>query len=380
MSISNSTNSVLSKSGSILRALDATSNWRALLVTASSFLVAAIVMVLGGLVFAKTFSTWMIAFFSIVAFLLLTIGISATGFMMMDSARGAESRGWADALISSIFSVHRYFLSLLVLIAAYLVWMIVLSLVLLVCKIPGLGATLYTAVFPLAILISGIFTIFMFYAGAGILWPSIWDDGSVMQTMARLWMVAKERFMSLVILSLLLSLLVSVVAGLVFGVFASGTLITAALSGLILGSSINPMELLGFMSGLVMGGGMQGSGYGAAMVIGGGMLFLLFMAIPANVSILGFCINYLQLTDGLDLSEAQKQIQSGLDEAKRRAEAAKARAEEMQRQRVAQQASQQTAVPEPSQPLSNAQDVCAVCGAPTTLDDMFCGGCGNKLK
>lgn len=380
MSVSNSTNSVLNKSGSILKALDATSNWKALLLTAATFFVAAMVIGIGGFIFTKTYYTAVPFIFGLVSLLLLITGLSATGYLMMDTAKGMPIRSCADALISSVFSVHRFILSLLMLVVIVIAWFIVVSAALFVCKIPGLGATLYTVIFPASVLTGGVLFIVTAYAGAGVVWPSIWDDGSVMETMARLWAVAKNRFMSLVILNILLGLLVAVVAGLTFSVFFIGVGATTGLSALILSYSVDTMHMLTMM-GSMMGGGLgESGGYFAAMGIGGGALFLIFLAIPTNVSILGIGLNYLELTAGLDLSEAKKKIQEGLDEAKKRAEAAKERANELQRQRAALQAERQATMP--AEPISteSINSTCQACGAPIAPDDLFCVGCGNKLK
>src|SRR5690606_24784633 len=149
MSVSKSTNSVLQNSGSILRALDAASNWRALLLTAGSGIVFIIVTAIVASLAAKMGAFWVAGLFSLLAIGLLAIGLSATGFIMMDTAQNAPARSLTDALISSVFSIHRLLLSLLVLVVAYVVWILVLSLILYVCKIPGLGPTFYTVVCPL---------------------------------------------------------------------------------------------------------------------------------------------------------------------------------------------------------------------------------------
>ncbi len=386
MSVSNSTNSVLQNSGSILRALDAASNWRALLLTVGSGIVFIIVTAIGASLAAKMGAFWVAGLFSLLAIGLLAIGLSATGFIMMDTAQNAPARSLTDALISSVFSIHRLLLSLLVLVVAYVVWILVLSLILYVCKIPGLGATLYTVVFPLGIVISGVFTIFLLFSGIGIIAPSVWDGGSVMDTLARLWAIAKERFMPLVILSLLLGFLVTVVNMLVFGVIFSGISLVTGLSAQILGSSLNigiSPDLLGMLMSGSLGHGMGDSGYFIAALIGGGILMSIVFAIASNVYLLGACINYLQLTDGLDISSAQRQIQEKLDEAKRRAEAAKNRAQELHQQQQAKRAEAKEAesskTVSPSSP-ENAFLSCHACGTQISPDDLFCESCGTKLR
>lgn len=379
MSVSNSTNSVLQSAGSILRSLDAASNWRALLLTAASFVAFILVTAVGTSLSAKAGVFWIAGLFSLLAVGVLIVGLSAVGFMMMDMARGTAARSVTDALISSVFSIHRLLLSLLVLAVAYVAWVLALALLLYVCKIPGLGATLYTIVFPLGIIISGIFTVFLLFAGLTVIAPSVWDNGSVMDTLARLWAIARERFIPLVILTLLLGLLAATVNVLVFGIFFTGTSLVTGLSAQIIGASggggLSP-HLLGmlFMGGF---GGMSGGGYFLAALIGGGILLSIVIAISGNIYTLGLCINYLRLTDGLDITAAQQQIQQKLDEAKRRAEAAKARAQALQQQAA------DRARERPEADTQNAVEsapACSACGAPAAADDVFCGHCGTKLR
>ena len=400
MSVSKSTNSVLSNAGSILRSLDAASNWRALLMTAGAIVAFMLVTAIGAALAAKSGSFIIAGLFSLLAFAFFIAGISASGFMMMDTARGIPARNMTDALFSSVFSIHRLILSLLVIFAIYLVWLVILAVLLFVCKIPGLGPLLYTVVFPVGVIISGIFTIFMLYAGTGVIAPSVWDGGSVMETIARLWAVAKERFMPLIILALLLGLLVGVISGLIFGVFFAGAAVMMGLSASILGSSMGGLGMgPGLLGLMMMGGGYDmegGGGYMLAALIGGGALACLIAAIPANIFLLGTCINYLQLTEGLDISQAQQQIQAKLDEAKRHAEAAKARAQEMQQQREKQaqeaktardleqavkqneQTKTEAALLNPA-PLPPAGLTCPSCAAAVSADDVFCEKCGTKL-
>lgn len=374
MSISNSTNAVVVRFGSLLRALEATCNWKALLLTAGSFAAATIVMTIGGTIFAKTYWGWVIVFFTILAVLVGSIGMSATGYIMMDSAKGISARSVGDALLSSIFSIHRLYLSMLILGLGFLAWVVLLVIVFFVCKIPEIGPILYTVVFPLGVVISGVFCVFLFFAGVGVVSPSVWDGGTVMETAVRMWAIAKQRFVTLVMQNILVALLVIIVSALIFVVFVAGVRVTAALSAFTVGAQINPMDMMVGLGSIMMGntyGLSNGTGYLMAMLVGGGILWLVFLAIQVNITLLGNCIIYLELVDGLDIGEAQKQIQSGIDEAKRRAEGAKARAEELQRKR---------ATTHPSKTFAGDHAKCPACGEPTTPEDVFCGNCGHGLK
>lgn len=377
MRISNSTNVVLGKFGSLLRALEATGNWRALLLTAGSFAAATIVMTIGGAIFAKTYWGWIIVLFTILAVLVGSIGISATGYIMMDSAKGITARSVGDALLSSIFSINRLYLSMLVLVLGFFAWVVLLVIVLFICKIPEIGPILYTVVFPLSVVISGMLSVFMFFAGVGVVSPSVWDGGTVMETTARMWTVAKQRFVILAMQSILVLLLVLVVSALIIVVFAAGASVTASLSAFTIATQISPMDLMGGLGSLMIGntyGLSNGTGYVLAMLVGGGILWLIFLAIQVNITLFGNCIIYLELMDGLDIGDAQKKIQSGLDEAKRRAEEAKARAEELQRQNAITHSSKNHISSDDS--LS----MCPACGEVSAPEDAFCGNCGHGLR
>lgn len=398
MSLSNSTGAVLSKSGSLLKALDALSNWRAVLLMALTMVAAMLVMMLGTKLAIQLGSASLIGLFSLLSLVVFVIGYSATGFIMMDTALGQTPRGAVDALLASLFSVHRLFLAILVLGIAYILWVVVLSLLLFVCKIPALGPVLYTLIFPLGIIVSGVFTVFLFYAGGAVIAPAVWEGDSVIDTLAKVWAVAKNRFLALVILTLLLGLMIWVVGGLIIGIFFAGITLTGGLSASILGAQ---MPGVGMLMGM-LGGGMgdmqsmammsggdyanySSTGYLTAAGIGGGALFCLVIAIPTNILVLGICINYLQLIDGLDVGAAKQELHAKLDEAKRGAMVMKTRAEELQQQRKAQKQAQNTqaepASVEAQAPVATGSNLnCPACSSAITEEDAFCGNCGSKLK
>jgi len=162
---------------------------------------------------------------------------------------------------------------------------------------------------------------------------------------------------------------------------------------------------MGMISGLMgnhmgnrmgYGGGFEaletGMAYTSAFGFATGLLFSVGMVIPFLTMINGTCLIYLQVTDGLNFTEAEEQLQAQMQEAKRRANEAKDRAgAKLQEAKDAAAAataksSQPAAKTEPeiapvvtpAMPPTPVARTCSACKAPLAADDVFCGECGTK--
>lgn len=374
----------------LLRAPEALKNWQALALLAGTFLVAELIAMLGGYIASKfnlSSMTMIIggAFFLLSA-LVVVSGVSGAGILLMDQARNIELRRMLDAFIAGAMSVLKFVLIFILDGLALLLFVIVCGLLLLVCKIPGVGPALYTVVFPLMILGSGLVFAALFFVVVPMTLPAIWEDNSVKGVYARRWALFENRVVQIVLSLIVLLFIVAIVANIVGFTFFSGFFFTSGLSLPILNSGVRVENIFSNLMSLAQGGG---DGYATAATFGGGLLFIAAMAIPGLVYIMGINLIYLGAMEGLDLTAAEQRISQTMEDAKRHAEEAKARAataSQRAREAAAQRTQSQPAMaapkiiqPSPAAP-AQAKMYCPGCSVAITADDLFCGECGYKLR
>ncbi|MGA0571987.1 hypothetical protein ACO2Q9_14815 [Variovorax sp. VNK109] len=397
----------LSSAGSLLSAVDAVRNVRALLVMLGALVAGALVWGLGALLAVK------IGFLAGALFFLAGAGVAfyganAAGIMIMDEAKGLRSRPIVAALVTSLATSHRLLLALLLFAAIYLLGLLALAIVLLICKIPFIGPLLYTVVFPVSVVIVGV-AIFALYAVVFPLSaPAVWDGAGTMQTVSRLLAIARSRIVNVLIMMALLFFLVGVVGGFIALIMVSGTLVTGGMSAAILDMG-GMMGMMGGLGGMGDYGGGRSGSYMLAAGIGGGVVYAIAFSLPALVYLRGCCQVYLGNLQGVDVEGMEAQLREKVDAAKRKAEDLRAQATAAAAAAQASASSPATASPPPSpvaapvtppapsSPPASVADLpvppapaiapsepapvykCAQCGAPFVPGDAFCGECGHKL-
>ena len=367
----------LSQSASLLSAVDAMRNWRAAGLLLGSLLVAGLVGALGGVLSLQVHFALGLVFF-LFAFAIYFYGISAVGIMMMDEAQGGESRPIFAAVLTSLAISHRIMFVLLLALLVYVVGVVVMALLLLICKIPGLGPLLFAFVFPLCVVISGL-AIFAGYAVIGTLTgPAIWSGATTLEALSRLAAIARQRIVVVILSVLVLLLICCFVGGILFSILFTGTLVTGAMSAGIIG--VSGLDLNSVMGGFNMPGYGRGgdSAHLAAGAFGWGVVMAIAFTLPLLVYLRGLGQLYLANIQGVDVGEMEQQFRGTLDAAKRSAAEFKAKGEALaakQAERFDRTASVPTTPPAASPP----QYRCTVCSTPYLAGDVFCGGCGQKL-
>lgn len=370
----------LSQTTSLLSAVDAVRNWRAAALLLGSLLTAGLLGSLAGVVSFQVHPA-LGAVFALLAVAVFFYGANAAGIMLMDEAQGSPSRPVLAAVLTALSIGHRFILVMLLVGMVYVVGLLAMALLLLLCKIPGLGPLLFAFVFPLCVVISGV-AIFAGYAVIGPLaGPAVWSGSTTTQALSRLAAIARQRIVVVVLSVLVLLLICGFVGGLILGVMFTGTLITGGMSAGIIG--VSGMDLgsvmgMGSMSGY---GGGGSSGHVAAGGFGWGVLMAVAFTLPLLVYLRGCCQLYLANIQGVDVEGIEQQLRDKLDAAKRSASEIKAKGEAMAAQQA--QRFEKTAaagpVPAPAADPGALQARCAVCSTPSLPGDAFCGGCGNKL-
>jgi hypothetical protein len=233
----------------------------------------------------------------------------------MDTARGVPPRSMVDALVYGLTCIPKLIVLALALVVVEIVVFIVLAIVFFICKIPFLGPLLFAVVFPVSVVVAGITVCGLFLCMVLSL-PAIWQGATIMRALGQTLAIARSRLVEAVLLLVFVGFLAFAVGFVVFGVLGAGLLPTLGLTSAILGFGGGLGEM-----GSVMGM-MQGYGGGGAMVagaIGSLVLWAVAASLVGQVYLLGLCLVYLRVTEGLDPSAAEAALRGGLDEARRRA-------------------------------------------------------------
>lgn len=361
----------LTQSSSLLGALDAVTQWRPFAVLVMTFLACVVVNATFAAIFASMMVMSGIASFLFMLAILMTFGIAlvgmnAAGILVSDGVWGRPQRNITDALLTSLFTSHRLLLVLLFEGLLLLAYLLVLGFLLLICKIPGVGPLLFAIVYPLGALLTGLVLFGLLYVAIPLAAPAIWSGSTAISALVMLKEIARHRLIMAVVMSLMLGLLVLVVSGIVVGIVGSGVGITLSMSAGIFGMSMNFDGLMG-----LMGGASASSGYMWGLGLGSTILFLV-AAIPlVLVGMKGAAIIHHTAIAGLSLREAEEKVNQQL-------QAAKDRAQEIKTQVAAQAAAAQQVTPKEAPPALAL--TCPICTTAVTDADVFCGGCGHKLK
>lgn len=370
---------------SLLDSLDAMTNKRAFLALVIAAVAGLITMSLAGFLFTQyeTWSSILGVGLSLVAMLIIFTGISASGFLLMDQASGSEVRGIGEAYLIALFTLPKLIGLILTQLLIFVVLLIAIALLLVVCKIPGLGSVLYMVVFPVTAAISGLVMAGLFYVFTSLSLPSLWVGCTYREVLARLWAITKNRLVMVILLLVLLIFLTGFVSAVIGGVTFGGMALVGAMSAAILDFSIsNISDVLQILSGNF------GEGYFAGGMLGASLLFAAAMTLPMLVYLKGLCHIYLQAADGLDFSEAERAIAERADQIKQRAQEAQRRAREsIDKTREAAKSSANitqnaalSAIGDTALNVQNQNLTCPACHTVITADGVFCEHCGNKLK
>lgn len=394
MSISDSAKSSLS----LLDAVEAVKNWRALLLLLGTVLVA----VLCFAAFAALGKPVLIAIGALLAWAIFFYGCNAVGIMIFDSVNSGYQPAMTHAIVRSLGTSHRLLGVQLLGMLAFLAALLVAAMLLFTGKIPGIGP-LFSFVFtPLSAIMLGFLWFVLTYVLLPFASVAIWSGETVMSALGNLIAIAKERLLTVVLQQMFLLFIATIAALVLLGMLLVGSGLTSAISDSVL--SIGGGFGGGFDGGY---GGGYGRGYGGhdmnlidilleglgiVMTPGSSGLAVAFglaLVLPGLIAIQGMCQIYIAAIQGLDLESAKNSLQGGLAQVKDRmkeaqrtaqaaAESARRNAQQPQQQpETGQQAYQQPVQPTTQAPPTNA---CAICGEPLNEGDKFCGGCGNKTQ
>jgi len=264
---------------------------------------------LGMLAQLLAFVVWVVA---------IGTGINAAGLLQMDAARGAAPRPLVDALVQGLMCIPKLVVLALAFLAVEIAVFIVIALLMLVSKIPFLGAMLFVVVFPVSVLLAG-FTVVGVAICMVLSLPAIWQGETITRALAQTFAIVKSRLVEAVLLLVFVGLLCFVVGFIVFGVLAAGLVPTLGLAASILGfggfGGFSDLGGMGSLMAMAQGGG---GGHAIAGAIGFLLLWAVAGSLVGQVYLRGLALVYLRVTEGLDVAASEAALLAGLDEARRR--------------------------------------------------------------
>ena len=311
------------------------------------------------------------------------VGVNGVGILISDDVWERPQREIKDAFRVSLRTSHRLILIFLLEGILFLAFLLALAILLFLCKIPGIGPLLYAFVFPIGAILSGVVLSGLLYVAIPLAAPAIWNGASVVSALAMLKEIVRRRLLFVLVMTLLLGLLLIVLGGLIALIVGGGMSIMMGLSASVIGASMDPGAAFNSFAGF----GRSGGSYTWALGFGVATLFLVAGAPVILVGMKGAALIHRAAVSGLSLAQAEEEIARKMDEMKKRSQEAKAQVKEKM---VAAQAAAKgsnnanskldSAPLEETPQVSAAPVICPACSVSVGESDLFCGGCGHKLK
>lgn len=373
------------QAGSVIGALDAISNYRALAIEVAGQIAGTLVLALCAAISGSAAS------FAVGMLLATLIGVvtwNAAGVVLMDQVLGSSPRPVADALIAGAFASIKGVVALIAAILAVIGVVLVIALLLYVCKVPGVGPVLFFLVFPVATIAMGMVLAALFLLFFPVAAPAIWAGESIGGALARVAVVAKRRLVGVVIRNIALGIVILIAGAILWGVLLIGVSATGGLSTGILnvGASLpSPDQILGGGFGSRRGG----DGYVTAALSGGMLLLVVVLTLPFLMLQKGWCLIYADTVADLDVSAIEAGMQQRMAQVKQKADAARDRVQQhnLAARAAATVAAQSRGVEMPGKQVAHVSAAtaspsgrtCPSCHAAIPAGDAFCGECGFRL-
>jgi hypothetical protein len=221
----------------------------------------------------------------------------------MDEACGRRPRDVVDALRDALLGAHRLILVLLGVAFAGALLLAALVALLWAARLPRVGPLLFAALVPAAVVLLGAFALAVVGVVGPLAAPCVWSGLSVRAAWAFLAAQVRRRLLFVALLGIAGSLLATAVAALVgFGVAVGGRAV-ALLAVLVLQVDLPPQQLMAGLFGFGLrtlaptGAAVTHNPYGAAALVGGGVVFALALVLPGAVYLRAGCAAFLAVRE-----------------------------------------------------------------------------------
>ncbi len=293
----------------VLASVDAVRNVRAGYALLLTFALAGLLLALADRAMAGEASVLAVGWGG-AALTVLFYGTNSAGLLLMDQERALPVREVAQALRDALGCAHRLLLVLSVVLVIAALGLALVAAALAITRLPVVGPALFGLLLPAAVVLVGTATLAGAAVVAPLAAPAIWSGLSVRQTLALLQRQVRQRLVLVALLTGAVSGLAALVGALASFVVLTGGRVVALLAVFAAGVEVPPTLLMaGFF-----GQGLRGLGatpispgaspYVSAALAGGGLVFLLALALPALVALRGACAVYVALEEREDSRHA----------------------------------------------------------------------------
>lgn len=386
--------------GLLLRCYEALRNWRALLTLAIGFVVAALLLALSGVIAEQLMvhGWFKLAgaagiLIGVIAWLVVLVGINATGLLLVDQADGSPSRGFGAAFFGGLGVTGQSIVCLLILGVGMVLIVLILWALSFLGRIPGIGPMFsFLLAGPTMLVLGACFAVLAF--GVSLMSVALWRGNGMLGSLGRAIDIVLKRPLDVVLHFIVLWLLIVPIEIFVALVLYAGAMLTlmmyASSGGLVNGLSAYGGGYGGSPLGALMGSAASLGGASASL----GIVFAAVMALFVLISMLGNILIYDSLAGSTEAGSADflrakaAQMKARVDENRPRAAPAPAYAAPApMAPPPAAPATPPPVAPATPPPVAQAPVVpqaaspapasCVSCGATMTPGDRFCGECGS---
>ncbi len=286
----------------VLASVDAVRNGGAVYALLATFAAAGLLLAMAESAFGRDALAWGVVWGG-ASLTTLFYGSNATGLLLFDQARGQRPRAVADALVAALTSAHRLLLVLVCVAGAAAAVLAVLAVALWLTRLPWVGPALFGLLLPAGVVAVGVAILSGAVVLAPLAAPAVWSGLGVAATLGLLARHVRQRLLFVALLMSAVSGLAALVGALITFAVMTGGRVVSALAVLVVGIELPPQTLTAglFGHGLrslgAAGAPAAQSAYGQAALAGGGVVFMLALALPALVYLRGTCAVYLALEE-----------------------------------------------------------------------------------
>lgn len=291
----------------VLASVDAVRNGSAVYALLATFAAAGLLLAMAESAFGREALAWGMLWAG-ASLTTLFYGSNATGLLLFDQARGLPPRAVGAALAAALATAHRLLLVLICVVAAAATLLAGLAAALWLTRVPLIGPALFGLLLPVAVVAVGVAILSGIAVLAPLAAPAIWSGQGVVATLGLLARHVRQRLLLVALLMSAVSGLAALVGALITFAVMTGGRVVSALAVLTAGIDLPPQTLMAglFGHGLrslgAAGAPAAQSAYGQAALAGGGVVFMLALALPALVYLRGTCAVYLALEERDDRS------------------------------------------------------------------------------
>lgn len=335
--------------GTLARAAEGLTQWRPLLLAFLTLLLTGVVITLGQWL-ALNVAGILALVMMLLAFVVLMGGFSGVGIMLMDKAKEQPVRSFAAAASAGLLCLPKFLLIGLAMMAAFIVYMLLASVIYFIGKIPFIGGLIAFIAHPVLVLVFASALVALIWVIGPLMAPALWSGMPVKAAMGNVIAIARKRLIEVVLMEVVLYIILSLIGVMLFAGLVPASFSLTALGASIMGDSNAMMA----MAASGMGGrgvsplGMLYTGGNTwGLMAGLGVLYCVVGALVTQVGIMGMNLIYLQARGNLDHSEAEDVLDDFMGDVRQKATEAKERARQAAQDLSAKRTADDSAAPPP---------------------------------